>query len=68
MTARTAAGRSTVASSTSSVISGTTTPPPTTTTVQGNKAPTITFISLKRVGARVFAPSASVTTASAASP
>ena len=27
----------------------------TTTTVQGNKAPTITFISLKRVGPRAFA-------------
>jgi len=53
VTARTAAGRSTVASSTSSVITADTTT--TTTTVQGNKAPTITFISLKRVGVRVFA-------------
>jgi len=55
VTARTAAGRATVASSTSSVITGNTPPPPTTTTVQGNKAPTITFVSLKRVGARAFA-------------
>jgi hypothetical protein len=57
VTARTATGRSTVASSTSSVINGTTTTTTTTstTTVQGNKAPTITFLSLKRVGARVFA-------------
>lgn len=59
VTGRTSAGRSTVASSPSSVVldntSTTTTTNSTTTTVQGNKAPTITFISLKRVGARVFA-------------
>jgi hypothetical protein len=57
VTARTSAGRSTVASSPSSVVvdNTTTTTTTTTTTVQGNKAPTITFISLKRVGARVFA-------------
>src|SRR6476661_707998 len=57
VTARTSAGRSTVASSPSSVVQDntTTTTNSTTTTVQGNKAPTIVFISLKRVGARVFA-------------
>ncbi|HEY8646655.1 MAG TPA: hypothetical protein VIL77_12330 [Gaiellaceae bacterium] len=59
VTARTTAGPSTVASTPSSVVldntSTTTTTNSTTTTVQGNKAPTITFISLKRVGARVFA-------------
>jgi Ig domain of plant-specific actin-binding protein len=53
VTARTSAGRSTVTSSNSSVVADNTTT--TTTTVQGNKAPSITFISLKRVGARVFA-------------
>jgi hypothetical protein len=57
VTARTSAGRSTVASTPSGVVldNSTTTTNTTTTTVQGNKAPTITFISLKRVGARVFA-------------
>ena len=59
VTARTSAGQSTVASTPSNVVldntSTTTTTTTTTTTVQGNKAPTITFISLKRVGARVFA-------------
>ena len=57
VTARTSSGRSTVSSSPSSVVldNSTTTTNTTTTTVQGNKAPTITFISLKRVGARVFA-------------
>jgi hypothetical protein len=57
VTARTSAGRSTVASTPSSVVldNSTTTTNTTTTTVQGNKAPTITFISLRRVGARVFA-------------
>ena len=57
VTARTSAGQSTVASTPSSVVldNTTTTTTTTTTTVQGNKAPTITFISLKRVGARVFA-------------
>src|SRR5205085_218219 len=44
VTARTSAGRSTVVSSPSSVVLDNTTT--TTTTVQGNKAPTITFISL----------------------
>ena len=57
VTARTSAGRSTVASTPSSVVldNSTTTTSSTTTTVQGNKAPTITFISLRRVGVRVFA-------------
>jgi hypothetical protein len=57
VTARTSTGRATVASSPSSVVldNTVTTTNTTTTTVQGNKAPTITFISLKRVGARVFA-------------
>ena len=57
VTARTAAGRSTVPSSTSSVVldNTVTTTSSTTTTVQGNKAPTIVFISLKGVGVRVFA-------------
>jgi hypothetical protein len=53
VTAHTASGRSTTPSSNSGVVSdnGSTT----TTTVAGNKAPTIVFISLKRVGVRVFA-------------
>ncbi|MDX6475028.1 MAG: hypothetical protein QOH95_539 [Gaiellaceae bacterium] len=59
VTARTATGRATVASSSSNVVLDNTvtntTTTVSTTTVQGNKAPTITFISLKRVGARVFA-------------
>jgi hypothetical protein len=57
VTARTSAGRSTVASTPSSVVldNTTTTTNSTTTTVQGNRPPTITFISLKRIGARVFA-------------
>jgi len=57
VTARTSAGRSTVASSPSNVVldNTVTTTTTSTTTVQGNKAPTITFISLRRVGVRVFA-------------
>ncbi|MFL5964845.1 MAG: hypothetical protein ACJ757_18385 [Gaiellaceae bacterium] len=55
VTARTSAGRSTVASTPSSVVLDNTTTTTTTTTVQGNKAPTIRFISLKRIGTRVFA-------------
>jgi hypothetical protein len=54
VTARTSAtDRSTTASSLSDTVRDNTST--TTTTVQGNKAPTIVFISLKRVGARVFA-------------
>ena len=57
VTARTSFGRATVASSPSGVVldNTVTTTNTTTTTVQGNKAPTITFISLKKVGIRVFA-------------
>jgi len=59
VTAHTSAGRSTVASSPSSVVQNntttTTTTNQTTTTVQGNKAPTIVFISLKWVGVRAYA-------------
>jgi hypothetical protein len=57
VTARTPAGRSTVPSTPSNVVldNTTTTTTTTTTTVQGNKAPTITFISLKWVGPRVVA-------------
>jgi hypothetical protein len=53
VTARASAGRSTVASSNSSVVGSNT--QTTTTTVQGNHAPSLEFISLKRVGLRVFA-------------
>ncbi len=53
VTARISTGRSTTASSTSGVVSDNSTT--TTTTVAGNKAPTITFISLRRVGVRVYA-------------
>jgi hypothetical protein len=55
VTARTPAGRSTVVSTPSSVVLDNTSTTTTTTTVQGNKAPTITFISLKWVGPRAFA-------------
>jgi hypothetical protein len=55
VTARTSAGRSTVASTPSSVVLDNSTTTTSTTTVQGNKAPTITFISLRRSGVRVFA-------------
>jgi hypothetical protein len=57
VTARTSAGRSTVASTASSVVrdNSTTTTNTTTTTVQGNRAPAITFISIRRQGVRVFA-------------
>jgi hypothetical protein len=53
VTARTSAGRSTAASTPSSVVLDNTST--TTTTVQGNKAPTVTFISFKWVGPRAFA-------------
>jgi hypothetical protein len=52
--ARTSGGVAYALSGTTGVIAGTPTGT-TTTTVQGNRAPGITFISLKRVGARVFA-------------
>jgi hypothetical protein len=56
VTARTSTGRSTVASTPSSVVrdNSTTTTNTTTTTVQGNRAPAITFISIRRQGVRVF--------------
>jgi predicted actin-binding protein len=53
VTARTSSGRSTVSSSNSSTVGSSTNS--TTTTVQGNHAPTVTFVSLKRLGTRVFA-------------
>ena len=58
VTARTSAGGSTtVASSASGVVSGggSTTTTTTTTVVGGNRAPTLSFISLRVVGARAFA-------------
>lgn len=57
VTAHTATGRSTTISSNSAIVSDNTvtTTNVVTTTVQGNKAPTIVFISLRRVGARVYA-------------
>jgi len=53
VTARTASGVSTTASSASAVVSGQTTVT-TSTTVQGNKAPSLRFLSLKWVGRRVY--------------
>ena len=57
VTAVTSTGRSTTASTASAVVvdNTVTTTNVVTTTVQGNKAPTISFISLKRVGVRVYA-------------
>jgi hypothetical protein len=55
VTARTAAGRSTVASTPSNVVLDNSNTTTTTTTAPGNKAPTITFISLRWVGPRAFA-------------
>jgi hypothetical protein len=54
VTARTSGGVSTRASSPSGVVAGQTTVT-TSTTVQGNKAPSIRFLSLKWVGRRVYA-------------
>jgi hypothetical protein len=48
-------GAATVASSASGVVSSNTTTTTVTNTVQGNKPPTIRFVSLRRVGIRVFA-------------
>jgi hypothetical protein len=53
VTARTASGVSTTASSASAVVSGQTTVT-TSTTVQGNKAPSLRFLSLKWVGRSVY--------------
>jgi hypothetical protein len=52
--ARTSGGVAYAASNPASLIGGNTTTETTTTTVKGNKAPTIVFISLRRVGVRVF--------------
>src|SRR5579862_6020152 len=48
-------GQTTVASTTSDVVQSNTTTVTTSTTVQGNKAPTIRFLSLRHVGIRVYA-------------
>jgi hypothetical protein len=48
-------GETTVASSKSDVVASGTSTTVVTTTVEGNKAPTIKFISLRRVGIRVYA-------------
>jgi hypothetical protein len=53
--ARTSGGVAYSASSPTAVIGGGTTTSTVTTTVQGNKAPTIVFLSLRRVGVRVYA-------------
>jgi hypothetical protein len=55
VTAHTANGVATAPSSLSDVVSSNNTTTTVTSTVQGNKAPTIRFISLKRIGARVYA-------------
>jgi hypothetical protein len=59
VTARASGGTATAVSSTSGVVTGqtttVTTTMTTTTTVPGNKAPTIAFLSLRRVGVRVYA-------------
>jgi hypothetical protein len=55
VTARDAKGQTTVPSSTSDLVGSGTTTTTVTTTVAGNRAPTITFISLRRVGVRVYA-------------
>jgi len=53
VTATNAAGSSNATSGPTSVVGGGSTPPP--TPVAGNKAPTISFVGLKRVGIRVYA-------------
>jgi len=55
VTARTASGVSYATSNTSAVVPGGSTSTTTTTTVSGNKAPTLSFLSLRRVGLRVYA-------------
>ena len=55
VTAHKSTDQTTVASSASDLVGSGTTTTTVTTTVQGNKAPTISFLSLKRVGARVYA-------------
>jgi hypothetical protein len=53
--ARTSGGVAYAASNPTAVVGGGTTTSTVTTTVQGNKAPTIVFLSLRRVGVRVYA-------------
>jgi hypothetical protein len=55
VTAHDSSGETTVASSTSDVVTSGTTTTTVTTTVAGNKAPTIAFLSLRRVGLKVYA-------------
>lgn len=55
VTAHDAKGETTVASSASDVVQSNTSTTTVTTTVAGNRAPTIKFISLRRVGLRVYA-------------
>src|SRR4051794_7778125 len=55
VTARTATGVSYATSNTSAVVPGGSTSTTTTTTVSGNRAPSLTFLSLRRVGNRVYA-------------
>jgi|SRR5579862_3780709 len=55
VTAHTSRGQTTAASSTSDLVASNTTTTTVTTTVAGNRAPSIRFVSLRRIGARVFA-------------
>jgi hypothetical protein len=55
VTAHTSSGQTTALSENSDVIGSGTTTTTVTTTVQGNKAPVLKFISLRRVGKRVYA-------------
>ena len=55
VTAHTTGGSTTIASSSSSVVRSNTTTNVVTATVQGNKPPTLVFLSLRRIGARVYA-------------
>lgn len=55
VTAHNSGGQTTVQSSASDLVGSNTTTTTVTTTVPGNKAPTIKFISLRRVGTRVYA-------------
>jgi hypothetical protein len=55
VTAHKGTERTTVVSASSGVVAGSTPPPPVTTTVRGNRAPSISFLSLRRVGVRVYA-------------
>jgi hypothetical protein len=55
VTAHNTGGQTTVPSSTSDLVGSGATTTTVTTTVNGNRAPSLTFISLRRVGARVYA-------------